>query len=50
MINTVPVNVELSEILRPLPAKPDSLKLTYHPPSNTITLSGEVRVRDWVPL
>ncbi|KAL1746718.1 heme peroxidase [Schizophyllum fasciatum] len=45
MIDTVPKGVELTEVIRPLPAKPSELKLTYTKSGN-ITLSGEVRLFD----
>jgi hypothetical protein len=43
MLNTVPAGVELSEVLQPLPVKPQDVKLTYYS-NGTIGLSGEVRV------
>jgi hypothetical protein len=46
MLDTVPKGVELTDVITPLPVKPNSIKLIYDAATETIAFSGEVRVRD----
>jgi hypothetical protein len=43
MVDTVPRGVQLTEIIKPLPVKPDSVQLVLN--GGALQLSGEVRVR-----
>jgi Na+/phosphate symporter len=43
MIDTVPRDVKLTEVIKPLPVKPDSLQLMHHK-NNSFSLTGNVRV------
>jgi hypothetical protein len=47
MLDTVPKGVQLTDVITPLPVKPNSIKLIYDPATETIMFSGEVRVRDF---
>jgi hypothetical protein len=46
MLDTVPKGVQLTDVITPLPVKPNSIKLIYDAATETIAFSGEVRVRD----
>jgi hypothetical protein len=46
MLDTVPKGVQLTDVITPLPVKPNSIKLIYDAATETIMFSGEVRVRD----
>ncbi|KAF8158665.1 heme peroxidase [Mycena galopus ATCC 62051] len=44
MLNTVPSGVQLSDVITPLPVKPDNILITLL--GDTLTFSGQVRVRE----
>jgi hypothetical protein len=46
MIDTVPEGVQLTEVITPLPVKPQNIILLFA--GDTIQFSGEVRVRIWI--
>jgi hypothetical protein len=46
MIDTVPAGVQLTEVITPLPVKPQNIILLFA--GDTIQFSGEVRVRIWI--
>lgn len=43
MLNTVPANVKLTEVIQPIPVKPNNLFIAVNR-NGTMTISGEVRV------
>jgi hypothetical protein len=49
MLNTVPRTVTLTEVLEPLPVKPTDLSLIMHANNGSFSLSGDVRVRLFLP-
>ncbi|KAF7378519.1 Peroxidase [Mycena sanguinolenta] len=46
MLDTVPNGVQLTEVITPLPVKPNTIKLIYDATTETIAFSGEVRLWD----
>ncbi|KAJ6529194.1 heme peroxidase [Mycena vulgaris] len=46
MVDTVPAGVQLTGVITPLPVKPAKLQLLFVGDTNTIQLSGEVRLWD----
>ncbi|KAJ6525135.1 heme peroxidase [Mycena capillaripes] len=46
MLDTVPTGVQLTDVITPLPVKPNSIKLIYDAATETIAFSGEVRLWD----
>ncbi|KAJ6494455.1 heme peroxidase [Mycena sanguinolenta] len=46
MLDTVPTGVQLTDVITPLPVKPDSIKLIYDAATVTIAFSGELRLWD----
>ena len=48
MIDTVPKGVELTEVIEPLPMKPQNMFLTYMG-DGTLQLSSEIRVCHILP-
>jgi hypothetical protein len=43
MLNTVPSDVQLTDVIAPLPVKPSNVELTMS--DDTLKLFGQVRVR-----
>ncbi|KAF7369579.1 Peroxidase [Mycena venus] len=46
MLDTVPKGVQLTDVITPLPVKPNTIKLIYDALTETIAFSGEVRLWD----
>ncbi|KAJ7440573.1 heme peroxidase [Mycena latifolia] len=46
MVDTVPKGAQLTDVITPLPVKPNSIKLIYDAATETIAFSGEVRLWD----
>ncbi|KAF7369578.1 Peroxidase [Mycena venus] len=46
MLDTVPKGVQLTDVITPLPVKPNTIKLIYDAATETIAFSGEVRLWD----
>lgn len=44
MLNTVPKDVQLTDVIQPIPIRPNNLFITVNP-NGTQTITGEVRVR-----
>ncbi|KAJ6609761.1 heme peroxidase [Mycena sp. CBHHK59/15] len=46
LLDTVPKGVQLTDVITPLPVKPNTIKLIYDAATETIAFSGEVRLWD----